>query len=95
MKTRKEKEMENKVWHSFGEKPNKSGSYIVYTKSQSITTIDYSAKYQEWNCDDETDKDVIRRSNMTNRVIAWAYCEDIVPSPLLPYNAARRDADDA
>lgn len=87
--------MENKVWHSSGEKPKKSGSYVVCTKTKNITTLDYSAKYQEWNCDDETDMNVIRRSAMTSRVIAWAYFEDIVPSPLLPYNAARRDSDDA
>ena len=87
--------MESKVWHSSGEKPKKSGSYVVYTKSNNVATIDYSAKYQEWNCDDGTDQDVIRRNAMNSRVIAWAYCEDIVPSPLLPYNAARRDSDDA
>ena len=95
MKTRKGPEMKSEVWHSSGEKPKKSGSYIVYTKSQNVATIDYSAKYQEWNCDDETDQAVVRRNAMTSRVIAWAYFEDIVPSPLLPYSAARRDSDDA
>ena len=95
MKTRKGTEMKSEVWHSSGEKPKKSGSYIVYSKSKNITTLDYSAKYQVWNCDDETDYAVIRRNAMNSRVIAWAYFEDIVPSPLLPYNAARRDEDDA
>lgn len=77
----------SKIWHSSRELPKMSGWYIVFTNADMIATFHWSNLHKAWNAFDEVEPvDELNKS-----VIAWAYYEDIAPTPIHPVDTPTRE----
>ena len=64
--------------HSPEEKPSHSCQVIMAMTYQKPITIDYSEKYDAWNCiDGITEEDAALMSMDTDNMIGWVYADEV------------------
>lgn len=58
-------------------KPKESGQYVCLNESGWITTLDYSAKHESFNCDDNYTKNQAKKLCMKG-IKKWVKYEDLI-----------------